>query len=54
MGRRVKGKDLTEIKIDFLRYEPKTFQSKYRLSLDVPYEAGNIKVVGYKDSKKIF
>ena len=50
-GKKVKGKDLTEIKIDFLRYEPKTFQSKYRLSWDVPYEAGEIKVVGYKNGK---
>jgi len=53
MGKKVKGKDLTEIKIDFLRYEPKTFQSKYRLSWDVPYQPGTIKVVGYKDGKAI-
>lgn len=53
MGKRVKGKDLTELKVDFLRYEPKTFQSKYRLSWDVPYEAGTIKVVGYKNGKQI-
>jgi len=51
MGKKVKGKDLTELKVKFLRYEPKTFQSKYRLSWDVPYEAGNIKVVGYKGGK---
>ncbi|WP_299555894.1 glycoside hydrolase family 2 TIM barrel-domain containing protein [Seonamhaeicola sp.] len=53
MGRKVKGKDLTELKVNFLRYEPKTFQSKYRLSWEVPYEAGNIKVVGYKNGKQI-
>ncbi|WP_282136787.1 glycoside hydrolase family 2 TIM barrel-domain containing protein [Seonamhaeicola maritimus] len=53
MGKRVKGKDLTELKVNFLRYEPKTFQSKYRLSWDVPYESGNIKVVGYKNGKQI-
>ncbi len=53
MGKKVKGKDLTELKVNFLRYEPKTFQSKYRLSWEVPYEAGNIKVVGYKDGKQI-
>lgn len=53
MGRKVKGKDLTEILVDFLRYEPKTFKSKYRLSWDVPYQAGNIKVIGYKDGKQI-
>lgn len=53
MGKRVKGKDFTELKVDFLRYEPKTFQSKYRLSWNVPYEPGTIKVVGYKDGKKV-
>ncbi|QCX40314.1 DUF4982 domain-containing protein [Aureibaculum algae] len=53
MGKKVKGKDLTELKVDFLRYEPKKFQSKYRLSWNVPYEAGNIKVVGYKNGKAI-
>lgn len=53
MGKRLKGKDLTEIKVDFLRYEPKTFQSKYRLSWEVPYEAGNIRVVGYNDGKQV-
>ena len=53
MGRKVKGKDLTEILVDFVRYEPKTFKSKYRLSWDVPYQAGYIKVIGYKDGKQI-
>lgn len=53
MGKKVKGKDLTEIKVGFLRYEPKTFKSKYRLSWDVPYQAGNIKVVGYKNGKVV-
>ncbi|PWJ58037.1 beta-galactosidase [Dyadobacter jejuensis] len=51
LGRKVKGKDLTEILIDFSRYEPKTFQSKYRLSWDVPYQPGTLKVVGYKAGK---
>lgn len=53
LGRKVKGKDLTEIKVDFTRYEPKTFQSKYRLSWNVPYQPGTLKVVGYKDGKKV-
>ncbi|WP_152285435.1 glycoside hydrolase family 2 TIM barrel-domain containing protein [Flavicella marina] len=52
-GKKTKGKDLSEILVDFLRYEPKTFKSKYRLSWMVPYTPGNIKVVGYKDGKKI-
>lgn len=53
LGKKVKGKDLAEIKIDFLRYEPKTFKSKYRLSWNVPYQPGTIKVVGYKDGKAV-
>ncbi len=53
MGKKVKGKDLTTLKIDFLRYKPKTFDSKYRLSWEVPYKAGNIKVVGYKNGKVV-
>ncbi|SHK67940.1 beta-galactosidase [Reichenbachiella agariperforans] len=53
MGRKVKGKDKTTLLVDFLRYEPKTFDSPYRLSWEVPYEAGSIKVVGYKDGKAV-
>lgn len=53
MGVKVKGKDLTELKVNFFRYEPKTFQSKYRLSWEVPYQAGDIKVIGYKDGKPV-
>ncbi|WP_343329650.1 beta-galactosidase GalB [Polaribacter staleyi] len=53
MGKKVKGKDLTELIVKFSRFEGDSFQSKYRLSWDVPYEAGNIKVVGYKDGKQV-
>ncbi|MFI3322177.1 MAG: beta-galactosidase GalB [Rikenellaceae bacterium] len=53
MGKKVKGKDLTEIKVQFLRYEGKTFMTKYRLSWEVPYVKGEIKVVGYNDGKAI-
>ena len=53
LGKRVKGKDLTTLKVDFLRYEPKTFDSRYRLSWDVPYDAGSLKVVGYKNGEAI-
>lgn len=48
-GKKVKGKDLTTIKVKFLRYEPETFDSPYRLSWEVPYEPGTLKVVGYKN-----
>lgn len=53
MGRKVKGKDLTTRIVDFLRYEPKTFDSPYLLSWDVEYQPGEIKVVGYKNGKAI-
>jgi beta-galactosidase len=53
MGRKVKGKDLTTLLVDFSRYEPKTFDSPYRLSWEIPYQPGSIKVVGYKDGKVI-
>ncbi|AWW29582.1 glycoside hydrolase family 2 [Echinicola strongylocentroti] len=53
LGKKVKGKDKTPIIVDFLRYEPKTFASPYRLSWDVPYQAGELKVVGYKEGKAI-
>ncbi|SDW31893.1 beta-galactosidase [Lutibacter oricola] len=53
MGKKVKGKDLTRRIVDFLRYDPKHFDSPYLLSWDVPYQPGAIKVVGYKNGKKI-
>lgn len=53
LGKRVKGKDLTTLKVDFLRYEPKTFESKYRLSWQVPYAPGELKVVGYNKGKVV-
>ncbi len=53
MGRKVKGEDKTNILIDFLRYEPKTFDSPYKLSWDVPYEPGEIKVIGYRNGQAI-
>ncbi|WP_066631023.1 glycoside hydrolase family 2 TIM barrel-domain containing protein [Labilibacter marinus] len=53
MGRKVKGKDLTTRIVNFLRYEPKSFDSPYLLSWDVAYQPGSIKVIGYKDRKAI-
>lgn len=47
LGKRVKGKDLTEIKVSFWDYAPKTFKSKYRLSWNVPYEPGELTVKAY-------
>ncbi|WP_189361707.1 glycoside hydrolase family 2 TIM barrel-domain containing protein [Algibacter mikhailovii] len=53
MGKKVKGKDLTELLVSFNDYEGETFQSKYRLSWNVPYKAGDIRVIGYKDGKPV-
>ncbi len=51
MGKKVKGFDLTPIPAEFHFFEKGTYESKYRLSWEVPYQAGNIKVVAYKDGK---
>ncbi|GAB3649821.1 beta-galactosidase GalB [Echinicola sediminis] len=53
LGKRIKGKDKTDILIDFLRYKPKTFASPYRLSWQVPYESGELRVVGYNNGEKV-
>ena len=53
MGRKVKGKDLTPLLIAFSQWDGGEFKSPYRLSWDVPYEAGSLKVVGYKNGKAI-
>ncbi len=53
MGKRVKGVDGTDLKIKFQMNQDTIFHSKYRLSWDVPYKAGSIKVVAYKDGKAI-
>ncbi len=47
LGKRVKGKDKTTINVSFNHFEPKTFDSPYRLSWDVPYEAGTLTVKAY-------
>ena len=52
-GRKVKGVDTTRIPVDFYRYPDKHFDSPSRLSWDVPYVAGDIKVVAYNKGKVI-
>ncbi|MDF7824843.1 glycoside hydrolase family 2 TIM barrel-domain containing protein [Pontiellaceae bacterium B12227] len=52
-GKKMKGKDLTELLVKFNRYEGDTFMSPYRLSWDVPYAPGSIKVVGYIGGKAV-
>ncbi len=53
LGKRVKGKDFTTLKVKFLRYEPEMFDSPYRLSWEVPYQEGSLKVLAYKNGKAI-
>ncbi len=53
LGKKIKGVDLTEIPVNFTGHKPKTFQSKYRLTWNVPYQKGALKVVGYKAGKEV-
>ncbi|MEM9160703.1 MAG: DUF4982 domain-containing protein, partial [Verrucomicrobiota bacterium] len=53
LGRRVKGIDKTELIVKFIQYEGESFESPYRLSWNVPYEKGELKIVAYKSGKAI-
>ncbi|QCX40327.1 glycoside hydrolase family 2 protein [Aureibaculum algae] len=46
-GKKIKGKDFTEIPSEFHDFEKGMYKTKYRLSWAVPYQPGTIKVVGY-------
>jgi len=56
-GKKIKGIDKTPIPIDFIDWEGGRYQgdfmSPYRLHWNVPYEAGELKVIGYIDGKKV-
>ncbi|MDZ8119118.1 glycoside hydrolase family 2 TIM barrel-domain containing protein [Pontiella agarivorans] len=52
-GRKIKGKDLTKLLVKFNRYKSNHFMSKYRLSWEVPYAPGSLKVVGYIGGKPV-
>lgn len=56
-GKKIKGIDKTPIPINFIDWEGGRYQgdfmSPYRLSWNVPYEAGELKVIGYIDGKKV-
>ncbi len=52
-GRKTKGKDRSEIPVKFNRYEKDHMLTKYRLSWEVPYSPGSIRVVGYVDGKPV-
>ena len=53
LGKRVKGVDKTPIKIKFIQTTDTIFNSKYRLSWNVPFEKGELKVIAYKNGKSI-
>ena len=56
-GKKIKGIDKTPIPINFIDWEggryKGDFMSPYRLHWNVPYQAGEIKVVGFIDGKKV-
>ena len=54
-GKKVKGVDKTRIPVDFYGWgrSKKHFDSPYRLSWEVPFEAGEIEVVAYNEGKEV-
>ncbi|WP_369048469.1 beta-galactosidase GalB [Tenacibaculum sp. UWU-22] len=54
LGKKTMGVDKTDIPVKFFAWgkRPKMFSSPYRLSWNVPYEPGELLVIGYKDGKE--
>lgn len=52
-GKKIKGKDFTMIPAEYHGYKKGMYRSKYRLSWNVPYQSGSIKVVAYNNGKVI-
>jgi beta-galactosidase len=52
-GKKVKGKDFTEIPSEYHGFKKGMYKTKYRLSWNVPYSPGSIKVVGYNKGKAV-
>ncbi|WP_343330790.1 beta-galactosidase GalB [Polaribacter staleyi] len=52
-GKRKKGVDFTEIPSEYHGFKKGMYKSKYRLSWNVPYQPGSIKVIGYRDGKEV-
>ena len=50
-GTKVKGKDLTTIPAEFHGFEKGDFKTKHRLSWNVPYQPGTLKVVASTNGK---
>lgn len=49
LGKKVKGVDLTYIPAEFRGFPRGSYASRYRLSWEVPYRAGALKVVAYRN-----
>ena len=52
-GRKVKGVDYTEIPAEFHEFEKGMYKTKYRLSWEVPYQPGSVKVVAYNGGEAV-
>ncbi|CDF79799.1 beta-galactosidase (GH2) [Formosa agariphila KMM 3901] len=59
-GKKIKGKDLTDVFTEYrgfkdsgYEFKKGIYKSKYRLSWNVPYQPGSIKVIAYKNGKEI-
>jgi beta-galactosidase len=54
-GKKIKGVDKTRIPVDFFGWNKKEkyFDSPYRLSWNVPFEAGEIEIVAYNQGKEV-
>ncbi|SFW66205.1 beta-galactosidase GalB [Cellulophaga fucicola] len=52
-GKKIKGKDLTPVFTEYNGFTKGAYNSKYRLSWNVPYQPGTLKVVGYINGKEV-
>lgn len=50
-GKKIKGKDLTDVFTEYRGFKKGVFKSQYRLSWDVPYQPGTLEVVAYNNGK---
>ncbi|MEM6830641.1 MAG: DUF4982 domain-containing protein, partial [Bacteroidota bacterium] len=53
LGKKVKGKDLTPLPAEFRGFPKGIYESPYRLSWEVPYQPGALKVVAYRQGQAI-
>lgn len=53
LGRLKKGQDTTPVKVDCYNWPGGDMQSPYRLRWNVPFQPGELRVVAYRDGKRI-